>query len=173
MNSYAEYLVSRKKNVFDYVIILLVIFAGVSATLCLAGFLMLQLYGMFAALAIAAVWFVVYSVICSRNIEYEYCVTENVLDVDIITAKKKRKRLVSIDLKNAEIIAPATHDYSQQYNKEGLNNKLDASMGENGILDFFVIYLDDDDRVSRLVFTPDKTVLDLIKRVNPSNTFFE
>ena len=46
-------------------------------------------------------------------------------------------------------------------------------MGENEILDFFVIFLDDDDRVSRLVFTPDKTVLDLIKRVNPSNTFFE
>lgn len=173
MNSYAEYLVSRKKSIFDYLIMLLAAFAGVSATLCLLPMLFVQLYGMLAFLGIAAVWFVVYLIFRSRTIEYEYCVTEDILDVDIITGKQKRKSFVSVNLKNAEIIAPATIEYKQSFNKQGIANKYNASMCDNGTLDFFVIFTDEKNNLSRLVFTPNKSVLELIRKANPRNTFFE
>lgn len=173
MNGYSEYLVTRKKSFLDYLIMLVAVFSGVCATIFLMPLLFAQLYGMFAFIGIAAIWYVVYLIIRSRTVEYEYCVTENILDVDIITGKQKRKGFVSIDLKNAEIIAPATVEFEQQFNKAGLENKYMASMCDAKIMDFFVIYADGENRISRLIFTPNQSVLEMIRKANPRNTFFE
>ncbi len=173
MNGYSEYLVTRKKTVFDYLIMLLAAVSGVFATIFLLPVLFVQFYGMFAFLGITAVWFVVVKIILSRTVEYEYCVTENILDVDVITGKRKRKTLVSVDLKNAEIVAPATVEYEQQFNKDGISNKYMAAMNESDILDFFIIFNDEENNLSRLVFTPNQTILDMIRKANPRNTFFE
>ena len=170
---YAEYLVKRKKNIFDFIITFLIIFAGITATLSLFGFLFLQLYGMFAFLGIALVWYIVYLVISSRNIEYEYCITDGILDIDMITAKRKRKTLASIIVSQAEIIAPASIEYVEQFNKTGVVSKIDASMKNSKIMDYFIIFINKNGQVTRLVFTPDEGVLNMIKRANPSNTFFE
>lgn len=170
---YAEYLVKRKKNIFDFIVIFLIVFAGVTATISLFGFLFLQLYGMFAFLGIALVWYIVYSVVSSRNIEYEYCITDGVLDVDIIIGKRKRKSLASILVSQAEIIAPASVEYIEQFNKNGVVSKIDASMKNNKIMDYFIVFSNKNGQVTRLVFTPDEGVLNMIKRANPSNTFFE
>lgn len=170
---YAEYLVKRKKSIFDFIIMLLVVFAGITATLSLFGFLFLQLYGMFAFLGIALVWYIVYIVVSSRNIEYEYCITDGILDIDIITAKRKRKSLATIVVSNAEIIAPASIEYIEQFNKNGIVFKIDASMKNNKIMDFFIIFPNKNGQITRLVFTPDENVLNMIKRANPRNTFFE
>ena len=173
MNGYSEYLVTRKKSVLDYAIMLVAAFSGVCSTVFIFPFLFAQLYGMFAFLAIAAIWYVIYIIIRSRTVEYEYCVTETVLDVDVITGKQKRKSFVSVDLKNADIIAPATVEYEQQFNKQGFVNKYMASMCDNNVLDFFVIYYDEKNNLCRLVFTPNQSVLDMIRKANPRNTFFE
>lgn len=173
MNGYSEYLVTRKKTVFDYLIMLLAAVSGVFATIFLLPVLFVQFYGMLAFLGITAVWFVVVKIILSRTVEYEYCVTENILDVDVITGKRKRKTLVSVDLKNAEIVAPASVEYEQQFNKDGISNKYMAAMNENDILDFFIIFNDEENNLSRLVFTPNQTILDMIRKANPRNTFFE
>ena len=170
---YAEYLVKRKKNIFDFIIILLIVFAGITATLSLFGFLFMQLYGMFAFIGIALVWYIVYLVVSSRNIEYEYCVTDGVLDIDIITAKRKRKTLATITLSSAEIIAPASIEYIEQFNKTGVTNKIDSSMKNNKIMDYFIIFSNKNGQITRLIFTPDEGILNLIKRANPRNTFFE
>lgn len=173
MKTYAEYLVSRKKSIFDYLIIILASFAGLSATFALFPCLFLPVYGMLTFLAIAAIWFAVFWIISSRTVEFEYCVTENILDVDIITGKKKRKSYVSVDLKKAEIIAPAVVEYEEHYRRNGIVNKYNASMLDNDILDFFVVFSDDNNEICRLLFTPDQNILDLIRRANPSHTFFE
>ncbi len=170
---YEEYLVERKKNLFDYLIIFLMIFAGITASISLMGFLFVQIYGMFAFIIIAAIWYCVYYVVTSRNIEYEYIITDGVLDIDVITGKRKRKNLVSLNISNAEIIAPASTDYYNEYNKNGIVNTYDASMKNNSIIDFFVIFPDGENGVTRLIFTPSQNILDAIKKYNPRNTFFE
>ena len=40
------------------------------------------------------------------NVEYEYIVTNDDLDIDKITGKRKRKRLMSVDLKSVDEFAP-------------------------------------------------------------------
>ena len=173
MNNYAEYLVKKKKTLFDYTIIFLALFAGVTATISLLPMLLVQFYGMLAFLLLALVWFVIFKIISGRTIEFEYCITDNILDVDVITGQKKRKPLTSINIKEAEIIAPATVEFVNQFNRDGITAKIDATMGRNDIIDFFVLYNDENGRSCRLIFTPNQAVLDIIKRANPSNTFFE
>lgn len=40
------------------------------------------------------------------NIEYEYILTNNDLDIDKVIGKRKRKRMISLDVSTAEAFAP-------------------------------------------------------------------
>lgn len=51
------------------------------------------------ALACAAI-FTAYYMITTFNIEYEYIVTNSDIDIDKIISRRKRKRLISFDIKN-------------------------------------------------------------------------
>ena len=44
--------------------------------------------------------------ITTQNIEYEYCVTNGDIDVDQITARRKRKRLVSVSGRKIQSLLP-------------------------------------------------------------------
>ena len=57
----------------------------------------------FVALAIILSWFIAYRIVRSRNLEYEYTLTNNYLDIDVIKGRKKRKTVVSIDVKKIDI----------------------------------------------------------------------
>ncbi|MBQ3054013.1 MAG: hypothetical protein IJC89_03820 [Clostridia bacterium] len=166
-----EFLIERKKNVFDYILMGLLCLGAIFATIALAGFLILQLYGMFAALAIFGIWFLVYYFISSRHIEYEYCVSAGEMDVDTVIGKKRRKHIVTVNIKDADIIAPATVEYHNQYEKEGITEKINATSGEGSALDFFIIFNDEKGNLARLVFTPNKDIIEAIKMYNPRNTF--
>ncbi|MDP4118199.1 MAG: DUF6106 family protein [Bacillota bacterium] len=173
MNLYTEYMIARKKSLVDYIIDVLILIAAILATGFLSCFIFVQLYGMIAVLAIFGVWYLAYIVITSRHIEYEYCVANGEMEVDRIIGKKKRKNVATIEIPTAEIIAPAVVDYTKQYDREGINNRIDASKRDNAVLDFFIIYPNDNGGFTRLLFTPNMGVLEMIKKANPRNTFFE
>jgi hypothetical protein len=62
----------------------------------------------------------------SRNVEYEYIVTNGDLDIDMIVAKRKRKRIFSANCKEFEIVAPVrSSSFSQQV--QSIKNRIDAS----------------------------------------------
>ncbi|MGM9937658.1 MAG: hypothetical protein ACI38A_09950 [Candidatus Ornithomonoglobus sp.] len=113
---FLENLVPLKKDAKDKVIIGLTVFGGVILTL----FLFACMLGIsFAAvtseqlqkissmtfsiglLLVAFVWYGAYLIINTRNVEYEYIVTNNELDIDKVMSKKGRKHLITIDVKNA------------------------------------------------------------------------
>lgn len=52
-----------------------------------------------------AIWLAMY-IIQGLNTEYEYIVTNDDLDIDKISGKRKRKRLISVDLKSVDEFAP-------------------------------------------------------------------
>jgi hypothetical protein len=56
------------------------------------------------------------------NVEYEYIVTNGEVDVDIITSKSKRKRLISFNCKDIEAIEAYTNG-SQMYEKGEYDKK--------------------------------------------------
>lgn len=122
---FLENLVPRKKDAKDKAIIVLVVLAGVVLTVVL----LMLMFGLSMAamssdqmrnmssmtfsiglLLVAAVWYGVYRIINSRNVEYEYIVTNSELDIDKVMSKRGRKHLITIDVKNASCMGRIDDD---------------------------------------------------------------
>ncbi len=172
MELYTEYMVARKKTPIDVIISILTVICAAFISLIALQFIFRPVYGTFVLLAIAALWYGVYFLIGSRSLEFEYCITEGEMDVDVIKGKSRRKHLASIDIRNVEIIAPTTVDYASEYDRRGIQRKIDASKGDNNVTDFFVIFYEKE-QLTRLVFTPNESMLEMMKKLNPSHTFLE
>lgn len=99
MDSFREQIVQKKKGAKEWAIIAAVIVGGLA--LLFLGFLMNLLI-----IALVAVGYGGWWLITTQNVEYEYCVTNGDIDVDQITARRKRKRLVSVAGRKIESLLP-------------------------------------------------------------------
>ena len=172
MELYTEYMVARKKGPVDVAISIMTVICAAFISLLALQFIFRPVYGTFVLLAIAALWYGVYFIIGSRSLEFEYCITESEMDVDVIKGRSRRKHIASVDLRNVDIIAPATVDYAGEYDRSGIQKKIDASKGDSNVTDFFVIYFEKE-QLTRLIFTPNESMLEMMKKINPSHTFLE
>lgn len=100
---FIEYLVKRQNTPKHIALKILIVLAAVLISLAAMLF-----SGALGALSIIGPLLVVgaiygaYFLITSMSVEYEYSVTNGDLDIDQITAQRKRKRLVSINMKEVE-----------------------------------------------------------------------
>lgn len=110
MDNFAEQLVEKRRTGADTAKKILIS----AAALIVASFLMyLAIMGLltmviFAVLVLGVgVW-----LLGNFNVEYEYIITNNEMDIDKIVGRRKRKRMISVDVSNAEEFAPypADHD---------------------------------------------------------------
>lgn len=96
-----EQIIKHKKSRKDYFMILLTVFAGLAflvlASALIPAFLPLWIF--------IPCWFG-YFAISGRCLEYEYSITNHVIDIDRIAGKRRRRKMIVIDLK--EIIGHGT-----------------------------------------------------------------
>lgn len=98
MDVFAEQLIARKKTPAQIVCAVLIIVL----TLVLVAVLFLlapHMVLMFLLPIGVGVWWL----LTGMNIEYEYCITNGVIDIDRITARRKRERVVSVSLEKLEV----------------------------------------------------------------------
>lgn len=125
----------------------------------------------FVALAIILSWFVAYRIVRSRNLEYEYTLTNNYLDIDVIKGRKKRKTVVSIDVKKIDICAAlADVSHRAEYKNPGvLQQKLDCTGdGQSGV--YFFDYEGEKGKV-RVLIQPEAEILEGMSKFNPRKIF--
>lgn len=96
MDHYNEQMIQKRTELKDIILrVIIAAFAvaltGLSVFAAVAFFPMLIIVG-------AGVLYVAYILFIATFVEYEYIVTNNDLDVDKITGKSKRKRLVTVKL---------------------------------------------------------------------------
>lgn len=113
-DAYYEQLVARRSKPTDMVIRILVILV-----IAAVAFFGTPFIGSFAILLAAALAVLAYYFIFSKlNVEYEYVLLNHDMDVDVIYNQSKRKRRLSFDLNQAEIMAPTgsprLHSYKPQ-----------------------------------------------------------
>jgi len=109
-----EHIVLRKSTAKDNLIRIAIIAA--LALLLVVGF---GLFGATALIIVVVLAILVYNFVFSRlNIEYEYTLLNHEIDVDIIYSRQKRKRQLSFDLRQAEIIAPKGSPRLNSYKPE-------------------------------------------------------
>lgn len=105
MDRYSEQLVTKVRTMSDTVkivtvILLSALIAGAAVFFALvSGLLILVFLGI--GIFFLGVWLV-----SGMSIEYEYIVTNTELDIDKIIGKRKRKRMITIDLTRADDFAP-------------------------------------------------------------------
>lgn len=105
MDNIAEQLVQKRKTSADLI----------KKVLISAGALIISSFFMFIAIYLGFYVSVIFAVgilagavwlLGNFSIEYEYIITNNEMDIDKIIGRRKRKRMITVDVKNAENFAP-------------------------------------------------------------------
>lgn len=168
MDTYLEFIIKQK---FTFLKVLLVIFIYLAAAVLSFGVLILAfanpLVMQLSALLIGGFFYGAWWVSGRMRIEYEYIVTNDELDVDRIIAKKSRKRLLTVSVRNFEEFGIATEEIISKKKDNGIKVYLDASMGKNSYNRYYAIFLNKQSQKMMLVFNPTGRMLDSFKIFNP------
>ena len=120
---YSELLVKKKQTAKDMVVkyglIVLTVIMAIGGLL-VNGLLLVPA----VALGVAC-----YFVIPKTDLEYEYLFVNGELDIDMIMSKSKRKRVKSIQLAEADLVAPLKSHRMDYYNGNQKMKVMDFSSG--------------------------------------------
>ncbi|MCI9415450.1 MAG: hypothetical protein HFJ79_09800 [Clostridiales bacterium] len=105
MDAFVEQIVARKKGGREYTLIGAAVAAAL-VLLVLAYLFLLPFLGVFFLLLVFGMAYGVWWLISEQNVEYEYSVTNGDIDIDQITARRKRKRIVSVSGAKIESFQP-------------------------------------------------------------------
>lgn len=146
-DAYYEQLVSRKAKPIDYIIRFLVILIIVAILFFGIPFGMIAV---FAAILLGALAF--YFVFPRLNVEYEYVLLNHDMDVDAIYSQSKRKRQLSFDIQQAEILAPANSPRLNSYKPE---KTYDFSSGRADAKPY-ALMISLEQKMTRILLEPDE-----------------
>lgn len=148
------------------------------------GFIALGLVGAVAAYALGILIGLKYIGLCGsffavffgiraavfHNWEYEYIVTEGVVDIDQIIAKQKRKRMLSFDSRECEIIAPVNR--GTRFNDYKTLPTRSFVAYDDHPDNYFAVF----ERVgvrNLVIFQPTEDMVEAFKRYNPRNVYMD
>lgn len=166
MDIFMEKIVKRRKTAVDSVIIAATILIGLMLIMIVGSLSFLQ---SFMPVVLVAIAYFGYMLIRNRNVEYEYIVTNGELDIDMIIAQRKRKRVFSGSCKEFEIIAKMTSgQYNQSY--ENIKKRINAvtSMDSNEV--YFISTIKDGEKIL-IFFEPHPKMIESFKKYIPRKVF--
>lgn len=134
----------------------------------LAGLLITPLL-LIAAIALGVAC---YFIIPKTDLEYEYLFVNGELDIDMVMSKSKRKKAKTVDLTQADLIAPVTSHRMDYYNGNQKMKTLDYSSGNPDHKRFAVITRDGTD-TCRIIIEPDEKMAQSIKNCAPGKVFLD
>ncbi len=122
-------------------------------------------------IAVVAVLFGGSYLIKGMNLEYEYILTNNELDVDKIMNKERRKRLFTIDLKEINVMAHID-DGVRKPEFERAQKTIDISSGEKGP-NTYVIVLMNKNELTQLILEPNEEMRQAMFKQAPSKVYLQ
>lgn len=163
-DTFMEKIVQRRKTGIDY----LKIFGLLAASILLL--ILLMLFGGYVTflvpILLVGIFYGLWYLLTGMNREYEYIVTNGDLDIDVIIARRRRKRIFTGKAKDFEIMAKLNSD---EY-KDAQRIKhvlLDCSASLQAPDNWFFVTEFKGQR-TLIVFAPDERMLKSLKRFNPS-----
>ena len=169
MDLFMEHIVKHKRTGKDYGIIAGIIVLGI---ILLYFSLNLLAYPLFASLwllvAVGIVFLAVFF-IKRTDIEYEYILTNNELDIDKIMAKSSRKRIYTIDFSAIDICAPV-ESHKSELEKKPFKTIDFTGSGEGKI---YFIDTTSETGTTRVLIEPPEEYIENVRRYNPSKIFID
>ncbi|MBU5480655.1 DUF6106 family protein [Blautia sp. MSJ-19] len=113
-----------------------------------------------------------YFVIPRTDLEYEYLFVNGEFDIDMVMAKSKRKKVMSMNLSEADLVAPLDSQRMAYYNGNDRMKTLDYSSGNPDHKRFAVIIKSGGEN-RRVIIEPDEQMAQAIKNSAPSKVFLD
>ena len=183
MDIFMEYLVAKKKDTKDKLIIAGIIAAGVVISLAMFALMLILALAMAQSenpigtftfsigfVLVLFLWYGAVLLINMRSIEYEYIVTNNELDIDKVMSKKGRKHLVTIDVREAACMAGIDDDMHNEVYRNpphGVRVLDYSAHSANGYTYFIDAPIDGERTIVLLELTG--RMVDALWKVNPRN----
>ncbi len=170
---FIEYLIKRKKDKKDFLIIVLLIISAfiLSFGAFFIGCMIIPDFMGIWSLLFAVVWYFAYIFISQRSVEFEYILTNSEFDIDKIAAKKKRTRLASFDFKKAEIVANINDNEHNRLLKDTSVKKLDYTSNTADKTNVYFVSVMTEGERQIILFEPTSRMLENIYKFNPRNVF--
>ena len=172
MEVFIEQIVKKRRSLSDALIVLALSAASVILSLFL--FLLSAKFSMFSTIfifAIAAVFYFAYLFATSRNLEYEYSMVNHEIDIDKIMNQKRRKRLITLNVKKMEAFGKKGRgaDY-ERYISDSSVKKIYACADKTADNVFYAVYFNEGNKYM-LLFSPKQEIIDMIVKFNPRENF--
>ena len=169
MDIFTEYMVKRKKRPTDYVKVVFCIIIIIGVVLIMP---VIAQVGIILFFVCAGIIYLLYNIIISIKLEYEYTFTNGALDVDKIIAAKRRKRITSLNARSIEVMASVRSSEVDKYANDRSIKRYYACTAVDDPDTYFVIYSDDKKKYM-LLFNPNNEIKDGFRRLNPQKVFLD
>ena len=164
---FVEKIVKRKKQTSDIVLVVLMILSGLSLTLVL--FLLPVMFEpslfLVSIIATPGIIYFLYRMITGLSKEYEYSFTNDLLTIDRIVARKRRKNLFNGSCKDFAFAAPMADDDFDRYLSEKCLH-LDVRSGNFTDDDWFIMTKSGGSSLMILIELDDR-MIQVMRRYNP------
>lgn len=165
MDVFCEYIVARKKGVKEALLIVgIAIATALLVSVC--GLFFFTPYGNIAFLLTMGLILGSYYLIKQFNVEYEYMLTNGEIDVDCIRNRSKRTRLITVKVKDFQILAPTGRAEFSVEENGGFTRVIDASSASDSDKAYFAVFSKDGQTI-KLIFEPSDRMLESIRAYIP------
>jgi hypothetical protein len=168
MDTFIEQLVAKKVETTDKIKITLLTISLVLVFILI--FLLIGIFPAFSVVGILAEFGVAYGywyVITSFKIEFEYALTNGELDIDKIIAKRRRKRLITVKIKEIDTMAHIAGNDKNEFFNRSFKTVIDASSSPLSPDAFFISVHHDKLGLTKLIFEPDQRIIGICKSMAP------
>ena len=156
---FIEQLVTRKMDIPN-----VLIRGGIVLGVILIPYLMMyvEILAPFSIFVLLGLLYFGYKLFKLQSIEFEYIVTNGVLDIDIIRGKSRRKRRLSVSAGDFEMFGPVKEGYQRHYAGPSIAGKIDAASTSYTPGRYFAIFNSKDKKRTVLFFEPNEKVLEAL-----------
>ena len=166
MDNFIEKIIKKQKTGKDYLITVGLVFAGIVLFLVIQNF---KILASFALVVLVGIVYGIYYVSTTRNIEYEFILTNDELDIDKIISRRKRKRIFSGSCKNFDVLAKLKSDkYTPEVVRIKKRIEAVSSLASPNV---FFATLNYKGERTVLFFEPDERMLNMFKGYIPRKFF--
>ncbi len=168
MDSFIEYMIKQKKSASAVFKKALIYFAAMVVSL-IVTVVMLIFPSMFMSiipLTIALIFYFAYRISSSYDVEFEYILTNGELDVDKITHKKRRKRLLTVHCKTFVEFGKYEKKSDNGNEKNEFSKIINASANSDTFDDYYAVFFINGQK-TKLIFNPTLRMIDIFKIYAP------
>ena len=168
MDSFMEYMIAEKQTAKTILKKIGIYFGALLLTL-VSFFVMLMFPSVligFAPMVIVLIFYIAYRINTSFDVEYEYILTNGELDVDKITNKKRRKRLLTIHCKSFTAFAKVGDKEFLSEENEEFSKVIDAGAKSSALEDYYAVFYKNGQKI-KLIFNPTQKMIEVFKIYAP------